>query len=89
MERKFAVWAVFAAFGFSILFMAAKTQNQLPWVIAFFSYGVLGGSIVSYYMSYAGEERSLMGGVARLVLSWALVVAITVGYLIFTHQPLT
>lgn len=88
MLRGFTLALVCAPFALSFGLMAMNSKNYEPWVVAFFAYGVLAGLIVNSYASFEGENKSLKKGAGLLALSWAVALAVTAGYLIFTHQQL-
>jgi hypothetical protein len=76
-------WFVFAALEVPFAYMMVNSKNQLPWMIALFAYCALAGLIVSNWSVFFSGERTFTKGVVSLVLNWVVVLAATVGYLIF------
>ncbi len=79
-------WLVFAALEVPFAYMMVHSKNQWPWMVAFFAWVVLAGLITANWsalFSNGARERTFTKGLVLLVSSWVVVLAATVGYLMF------
>jgi hypothetical protein len=84
MLRGYALVLVCVPFALFIGLLAMNSKNSGPWTVAFFSYGALAGIIASTHEVLG--ESSFKKGAGLIVLSWVLVLAATVMYLLMDHQ---
>lgn len=87
MLRRYLIFGfVYVLLSIPIGYVMVNSVNQTPWLVAFFAYGALGGLVGSRYIFFGWEQISAAKMLGWLVLNVAVVLMITVGYLVITRQ---
>jgi hypothetical protein len=86
LKRLFGYGVVFVALGLLLGRMMITSENYMPWLIAFFSYVVLGGIIGNWYVTFGGGKVSFKKALVWLALNGIVALMIALGYMMITHQ---
>ncbi len=86
LRRFFGIGLVFVLLGLPLGYMTVNSENQTPWLIALFSYVVLGGLFGSRYVFFGRQTASAPKILGWLVLNGIVALTIAVGYMIIAHQ---